>query len=123
MSALAAVCAVVLAAWLQVGAILVALAFSGGVLVLAALLFLGARALVRSIGRLSRARLPPLVWYGAAGLARPSAQTTVSIVALGLGAALVTSIALLEDLLSRELNAALPHDAPSVFLADVQPDQ
>jgi putative ABC transport system permease protein len=122
-AATAALAGLLLAAWLEARDLTVALAYAAGILALAALSFVAARSVVRWIGRRPRARLPALAWYGAAGLARPSAQTTGSIVALALGAALVLSIALLQELLSRELDGALPHDAPSVFLVDVQPDQ
>jgi putative ABC transport system permease protein len=72
---------------------------------------------------LPRERLPVLAWQGAAALARPSAGTTGSIVALGMGTLVVLGITLIEGILASEVKSALPQDAPSVFLMDVQPDQ
>jgi len=114
---------VFLAAWSQARDALHALAFAGGVVALAGLLWLGATALQRMVGLLPRARLPALLWQGAAALVRPGAGTTSSIVALGLGTLVVLAISLVEGIVDAEVRSALPTDAPSVFLADVQPDQ
>jgi putative ABC transport system permease protein len=111
------------AAWSQARDALHALAFACGVGALSALLWLGAAGLQRAVGLLPRGRLPVLLWQGAAALVRPGAGTTSSIVALGLGTLVVLAISLVEDILGAEVSAALPADAPSVFLADVQPDQ
>lgn len=120
-----ALCAagVFVAAWSQARDPLHALAFALGVAALAGLLFGGAAALQRAVGLLPRARLPALLWQGAAALVRPGAGTRSSIVALGLGTLVVLAISLAEDIVQAEVSAALPDDAPSVFLADVQPDQ
>jgi putative ABC transport system permease protein len=114
---------VYLAALSQARDALHALAFALGIAALAALLWLGAVALQRAVGLLPRARLPALLWHGASALVRPGAATTSSIVALGLGTLVVLAIALVEDIVGAEVSAALPASAPSMFLADVQPDQ
>lgn len=111
------------AALLQSRALLPALAFTGGVSVLAGLLWLGARALTACVALLPRHRLSPLLWHGAAAMARPAAGTTGSIVALGMGTLVILSIVLIQDVLGHEIESALPHDAPSVFMVDIQPDQ
>lgn len=97
--------------------------FTGGVIGLAGLLTGGALLLQRTAATLPRDRLPSLLWQGAAALVRPGAGTTGSIVALGLGTLVVLGISLVEHVVGTELSRALPADAPSVFLADVQPDQ
>ncbi|HMI90288.1 MAG TPA: FtsX-like permease family protein, partial [Polyangiales bacterium] len=114
---------VLIAAYVQTGELRTTLFFSGGVAALAAVLWLAARGLLRAIASLPRARLPVIAWHGAAALTRPSAGTTGSIVALGMGTLVVLGVALIEDVLAREVAQALPKDAPSVFLVDVQPEQ
>lgn len=111
------------AALLQSEAWRPALAFSGGVSLLGALLWLGARGLSLSVARLPRRSLPPLLWHGAAAMARPAAGTTGSVVALGMGTLVIMSIVLIQGVLGSELASALPRDAPSVFMMDIQPDQ
>lgn len=111
------------AAWAQAREPKLALVFAGGVTLVAALLWLSARGLLWAVGRLPRARLPPLVWHGAAALARPGAAAAGSVVALGMGSLVVLGITLIQSVLAREIVTALPQDAPSVFMLDVQPDQ
>ena len=100
-----------------------ALAFALGAGALGAALWLAAQALRQLAARLPRRRLPVVVWQGVAALARPGAGTLGSVVGLGFGTMLVLTIALVEGVVAREIERALPRDAPSVFLADVQPDQ
>jgi putative ABC transport system permease protein len=123
LAAVLALGAVFAASLLQSGRLDLALAFAAGVAGLAALLWLGARGLSWAVGRLPRGRLPALIWQGAAALGRPGAGTTGSVVALGMGTLVVVGIALLQGILGREIDQALPPDAPSVFLLDIQPDQ
>ncbi|MCA8981167.1 MAG: FtsX-like permease family protein [Planctomycetes bacterium] len=114
---------VLVAARVQSGAWFSALAFSGGLLVLTALLYAGARLASVAAERLPRGRFGPYLEHGFAALARPGAGTTGAIVALGIGVMVVVSMWLIESRLSHALRTALPPDAPSVFLADIQPDQ
>jgi putative ABC transport system permease protein len=118
-----AIFAVYAASFAQSGRQDLAAGFAGGVAGLAALLWLAARGLSWAVGRLPRAHLPALIWQGAAALGRPGAGTTGSVVALGMGTLVVVGIALLQGILGREIDQALPPDAPSVFLLDIQPDQ
>ena len=111
------------AALLQSKAWLPALGFAGGVSALAGLLWLGARGLTWAVARLPRQKLSPLLWHGAAALGRPSAGATGSIVALGMGTLVVLSIVLIQGTMGHEIAGALPRDAPSVFMLDIQPDQ
>jgi putative ABC transport system permease protein len=111
------------AAYAQTGKLPLAAAFAGGVSMLGVLLWLGARALLWAIGKLPRERMPALLWQGAAALARPGAGATGSIVVLGMGALVVLGLSLVQGVLAREIVDALPADAPSVFMMDIQTDQ
>jgi putative ABC transport system permease protein len=115
--------ALVGAAYLQTEQWDIALLFSAGFAALAGLLALAAQGLVRSLEGLRSASLPAWLWHGAAALRRPGSAAIGSMVALGLGTTVVLSMQLLQDTLDRDLAAALPRDAPSLFLLDVQPDQ
>jgi putative ABC transport system permease protein len=99
------------------------LAFAGGLAVLSGLLWLAARGVSGLSARLPRGRLGPVLEHGLAALARPGAGTSGAVVALGLGVMVVVTMILVESRLGRALREALPADAPSVFLVDVQPDQ
>lgn len=111
------------ATWIQAQDVKVAGIFTGGLLLLVGLLVLGARAAMWMATHLPRESLGVSLRYGLACLARPGAGTTATIVALGLGVHVISSMLLVENRLSRELRNGLPEDAPSVFLVDVQPDQ
>lgn len=110
-----------LAAWAQSGEALHAAAFTGGFLLLAALLALGARGIMALSSLLPRERMHPFLRHGVSALARPGAGTTGAVVALGLGVMVVTGMGLVEGELLDGLRASIPPDAPSVFLVDVQP--
>ena len=97
--------------------------FTAGLFVLAAALWAGARLATSLSARVPRGRLGPYLEHGLAALARPGAGTTGAVVALGLGVMVVVSMLLIESRLEESLREALPEDAPSVFLVDVQPDQ
>jgi len=99
--------------------------FAGGLLVLTGLLWGGARVAMWAAGRVARGggRLGPTVAHGLTALGRPGQGTTGAVVALGLGVLVVLAMLLVERELSRALREALPEDAPSIFLVDVQPHQ
>ncbi len=122
-AASAVVSGVLAAAWIQAESLSLAAYFTGGVAVAAALLALGARGLTSLAARLPRERLPAWLVHGVSALARPGAGTRGAVVALGLGVLVVASTALIEREVAERLRTALPADAPSIFLADVQPDQ
>ncbi|MBL8857360.1 MAG: FtsX-like permease family protein [Planctomycetes bacterium] len=110
-------------AWYQSQSALYGAVFASGVAVLAALLAGAAWVLRKLAGLLPHQRMSPYLWHGFAALSRPNAGTTGAVVALGLGVLVVTSMALVESQLTEKLRTALPGDAPSAFLLDVQPDQ
>ena len=114
---------VLVSARVQGGDWLAAASFAGGLLVLVGLLALGARAATALSRRVPRGRLGPYLEHGLAALARPGAGTVGAIVALGLGVMVVLAMLLIERRLDEALRTALPSDAPSLFLVDVQPDQ
>jgi putative ABC transport system permease protein len=118
-----ALLALVASAYLQTGQLPTALWFSAGFALLAGVLALAARGVVAALGGLRSARLPAWLWHGAAALRRPGSAAIGSMVALGLGTTVVLSMQLMEDTLQRDLALALPRDAPSLFLLDVQEDQ
>jgi putative ABC transport system permease protein len=107
----------------QGGGWLEATLFGAGSFALAALLWTGARLATALARRAPRGRLGPYLEHGLSALARPDSGTTGAIVALGLGVMVVAGMLLIERRLGEALRTALPEDAPSVFLVDVQPDQ
>jgi putative ABC transport system permease protein len=112
-----------LVARVQGGSWLEAAAFTGGLALLTLALWLGARAVAWGVARAPRGRVGPTLEHGLAALARPGAGTTGAIVALGLGVMVVGSMWLVESGLQRSFAEALPEQAPSLFLVDIQPDQ
>jgi len=97
--------------------------FTGGLLALAGLLWGGALLLMRATKLVPRRRLSATFLTGFAALSRPGAGTVGAIVALGLGVLVVGSMVLVQNRLEDELAGALPANAPSVFMVDIQPDQ
>ena len=110
-------------AWFQSEHLLIASAFSGGLLLLAGLLWSGARLATWIASRLPRGRLGPYLEHGLAALSRPDAGTTGAIVALGLGVMVILTMLLVETRMNEALTDSVPEDAPSVFLVDIQPEQ
>jgi putative ABC transport system permease protein len=100
--------------------------FTGGVIA-ATLLLTGAALLVSwLIRRLPRGgAMTGRVWlrHGLAAIARPGSGTVSAIVALGLGVLVVLGMSLVQRRLSTQLATAIPPDAPTAFLIDIQPDQ
>ncbi len=99
--------------------------FTGGIVLITAALSAAALFISWLVRRLPRESLPGRVWmpHGLAAIARPGASTVSAIVALGLGVLVVLGMSLVERRLSNQLATAIPPDAPSAFLIDIQPDQ
>ena len=110
-------------AWYQARSPVYGAYFTVGVAVLAGLLAAAAWVLRRLAALLPHRRMSPYLWHGFAALSRPNAGTTGAVVALGLGVLVITSMALVESQLTEKLRTALPGDAPTAFLLDVQPSQ
>ena len=114
---------VLVSARAQGGEWLHAVYFSLGLVVLVGLLWGGARLAMWLCGRVPRGRLGPTLEHGLAALARPGQGTAGGVVALGLGVFVVLTMLLVERELGRSLREALPANAPSIFLVDVQREQ
>lgn len=73
--------------------------------------------------RAGAARLPrprrPLLRLALANLHRPGSLTGQLVVALGLGLTLFATLAVIETNLSRQIDDALPRQAPSLFVVDI----
>lgn len=78
--------------------------------------------LASAIGWLA-ARAPrprqPLLRLALSNLHRPGAMTRQLVVALGLGLTLFATLAVIETNLSRQIDEALPREAPSLFVVDI----
>jgi len=110
-------------AYFQAGDLRFAASFTGGLLVLAAVLSLVASGVIGVSTRLPRAGLSPYLVHGLGALGRPGQGTSGAIMALGLGVLVVTHLVLVENRLERELDNLLPERAPTAFMVDIQPGQ
>ena len=99
------------------------LAFAGGLSATLLLLWGTALALTRLTRRYFPARASYAVRQGIANLFRPQNQTTAVILALGLGAFLITTILLVQTSLGRALSTDPEENRPNLLFFDVQPDQ
>lgn len=111
------------AAWSQGGSAALGAWFSAGLVLTSAALAGGARLTMVLVGRLPRHGLPVTLRQGLSALTRPGAGTTGAVTALGLGVLVVMTISTVAQRLDEEFAGALPENAPSAFLVDVQPDQ
>lgn len=95
---------------------LIFLAAAGGVFVLLRLIAAALMALARRAPR-PRSTLLRLV---IANMHRPGALTPTVVLSLGLGLALLVTLALIDGNLRRQFAAALPERAPSFYFVDIQ---
>ncbi|MGE3163902.1 MAG: ABC transporter permease [Planctomycetota bacterium] len=112
-----------LTAYTQSGSWSIALGFAGALFAITGALFFGARLLLWVVARAPRRRLHPYVAHGIGSLGRPGAGTIGTLVALGLGVAVVFTVQIVRMRLIDELSASLPAGAPSAYIWDVQPPQ
>ena len=84
-----------------------------------ALLFGGIGLMVRVAARALRHRGGPVTRLGIAALDRPGAATVRLSVALGLGLALLVTLASVAQSLLAEIDGELPNRAPALFLIDI----
>ncbi len=66
---------------------------------------------------------PPEFRLAINNIHRPGSPAPSVMLSLGLGLALIVTLALIDNNLSRELKANIPDRAPSFFFVDIQPDQ
>ena len=121
--ALAALCALALAALAVIGAadrVTAAWFVAGAVLALAAFRLLAG--LLTRAARVIHARRAGLR-LALANLDRPGAPTSGVIASLGLGLSVLVAIVLVHGSLAAEVDETLPRRAPSFFFIDIQPDQ
>ena len=105
------------AASLRVGAIV-----SIGFAVVALILHLAARGLIRAVRPLALTSWFPLR-HAVIGLGRPGNQTRVIMLAVGLGCFFVLGIRALQANLLANFSIAARRDGPDMFLLDIQQDQ
>ncbi len=79
--------------------------------------------LLMRLARAARPRRPAWLRLGVANLYRPAAATPLLVVALGLGLATLTAVALIERNINASLIGDLPRNAPSFFFIDIQNDE
>ena len=99
-----------------------AVSFCACAVVMLAIFRAGAWMLMRAAGA-ARPLRPAWLRLGIANVHRPAAATPLLVVALGLGLATLTAVALIEGNIHAGLLADLPHDAPSFFFIDIQNEQ
>lgn len=119
LSALAAL--VVLAAW-QAGDARLTAYILAGTLGALGLLAGGALLLIQGLSPL-RSRVGVSWRFGLAGIARHARTSTLQVMAFGAGIMVLLLLFLVRNDLLDDWYAALPEDAPNLFLINIQPDQ
>ena len=97
--------------------------FAAGLIVAFVLLSLVARGLITAARRLLSSRWPYVWRQGLANLFRPDNQTVTMVVALGLGAFLLTTLYLLQFSLVGHISQVGGDRQSNMVLFDIQPDQ
>ena len=97
--------------------------FTLGLVAAVAVLSLGARAVMWMARWVPSGRGPLALRHGLGALARPGAGTVGGTVALGLGVLVLVAMTMVQMVLSTQLLTALPPEAPTAFLVDIQPAQ
>jgi putative ABC transport system permease protein len=87
------------------------------------LLFRGGGALLQLAARRARVRRPVAWRLGVANLYRPASQAPLLLVALGLGLATLSAVALIQGNIRNQILGSLPERAPSFFFIDIQNDE
>lgn len=101
----------------------IGLGYAGGVAVVFGMLVLVARGLVVLVRRFFPGRWSYAWRQGLANLYRPHNQTTILMLALGLGTFLIMTLFLTHDTLLSQIQVASGPGRPDVVLFDIQPDQ
>ena len=101
----------------------IGLGYAGAVAAVFAVLALVARGIVRGVRRFFPSSWPYPWRQGLANLFRPNNQTTVLMLALGLGTFLIVTMVLVERTLLEQIQVAGGADRPNLVLFDVQNDQ
>jgi putative ABC transport system permease protein len=122
LAAIATTAALALVAIWQAGSVRAGLYVSGGLLVMAAALFLVSHLLVRVSRPLARSPKFALR-HAILSLGRPGNQTRVILMAVGLGCFFVLGIRAVQANLIHELTVEVGRNSPDFVLIDIQPDQ
>jgi putative ABC transport system permease protein len=117
--ALAAVAALL---YRSVGDVRMLVILIGGIIVIAALLYLAGRGLVALIGR-ARSGVGVAWRYGLANVARRGRDSAVQVVAFGLGITVLLLLTLVRTDLLEGWRQSLGDDAPNHFLINIQPHE
>ena len=112
---------VAVTAW-QAASLKVGLIVCAGFSVLAIVLMLAGRLLVRAVSPLASTPSFPLR-HAVLHLSRPGNQTRVILLAVGLGAFFIVGVRGLQSSLLQEFSTEMTADAPDMFLMDVQREQ
>lgn len=114
---------VVALAGIQVEALVQGTIFAGAVGVGMLALWLSAKGLTKAVRRWVPRRWPYLWRQGLANLYRPANQTVTVVLALGLGASLLTTLFLVQHNLLREFRVGGTSGRPNLMFFDIQPGQ
>lgn len=88
-----------------------------------ALFRLGALVLMRLARLAPIANLPPWARLGITNLYRPGTTTALLLVSVGLGLSTLSTVALIQGNIGREVMEQMPANAPSFFFIDIQAEQ
>ncbi|MDB5368506.1 MAG: glycosyl transferase family 1 [Roseomonas sp.] len=99
-----------------------ALSFCAGAMATLLVFRLGA-SLLMAVARRVKAGRRPALRLGLANLYRPGAPTALLLVALGIGLTTLSTLALIEGNLRRQISSQIPAAAPNFFFIDIQSDQ
>ncbi len=108
---------------LQLGGLLEALAFTAFLAVFLLALIGLSRVVVKGLRSVLPSRGNFAIRQGLANLYRPNNLTTVLILAIGVGTALISTIYFSRDMLMERLSIADQEGQPDMILWDIQPDQ
>ncbi len=100
-----------------------ALSFTAGIAVTLVILTLIARALMWAIRRFFPSAWNYLWRQGLANLYRPNNQTTILIIAIGLGTALICTLFLIQAVLIQRVQLSTGKNQPNIVLFDIQTSQ
>ncbi len=117
-----AVSGLVLAAAWQAASLEVGAWVAGGFIVVAVLLHLVGRGLIRAVRPLETSQWFPLR-HAARSLRRPGNQTRVVLLAVGLGSFFIIGVHAVQENLLTAFSLELRDDMPDMFLIDIQQDQ
>ena len=109
--------------WLQLACLLRQRLFTAGVLGAFAVLIAIAAVLMWAVRRFFPASWPYLGRQGLANFFRPNNQTTILVVAIGLGTAFICTLFSIQSLLLNRVNLSASGNQPNTVLFDIQPAQ